>query len=106
MDNVCISGNPFRHQMARHSSREDLKQTNLDDFPVRILANFEISRFPPFHFLNFYSFLCYFGRQRRPPRISLAAAGATKDHFGGILPLSDFSRSTNQEKEEGDEDQD
>ena len=30
-DNPWISGNPFRHQMARHSSWEDFNQTNLDE---------------------------------------------------------------------------
>ena len=37
--------------------------------------------------------LFYFGRHRRPPRISLGAAWATKDHFGGILSFSGFSRN-------------
>ena len=60
---------------------------------VRIFVKFEISRFPSFILLICYGFSFYFGRRRRPPRISLGAAGATKDHFGGILSFSDFSRS-------------
>ena len=46
IDNQWISGNPFRHHTARHSSWEDFNHTNLDNFSVRIFANFEISRFP------------------------------------------------------------
>ena len=59
-------------------------------------ASSQISRFPGFYFsffLNFYGFLYYFGRHRGPPRISLEAAGATRDRFGGILSFSDFSRN-------------
>ena len=84
---------PICHQMGRHGSWEDFDQTNFDDFSARIFANFEISRFPLFLFLNFYGFVAYFGRHRGPPRISLRAAGATRDHFGGILCSSDFSRN-------------
>ena len=35
----------------------------------------------------------YFGRNRGPPRISLEAAGASKDNFRGILSSSDFPRN-------------
>ena len=38
MGNPWMSGNPFRHQMARHSSWEDFSQTNLDDFSARIFT--------------------------------------------------------------------
>ena len=61
--------------------------------PVRIFASFKISRFPLLIFLDLYRFLFYIGRHRRPPRISFGAAGATKDHLGGILSFSDFSRN-------------
>ena len=57
------------------------------------LRFFRISGFPLFIFLIFYCFSFYFGRHRRPPRISLGAAGATKHHFGGILSFNDFSRN-------------
>ena len=33
------------------------------------------------------------GRNRRPPRISLEAVGASKDNFGGIFSSSDFPRN-------------
>jgi len=60
MDNPWISSNPFRHQMARHSSWEDFNQTNLDEFSVRISAHFQIIRFSLFIFwicIVLYSFL-------------------------------------------------
>ena len=61
-------------------------------FSVRIFTNFGISRFPfPPHPNSDY-ILFYFWRHRRPPRISLGAAGAAKAYFGGILSSSDFSR--------------
>ena len=40
----------------------------------------------------------YFGRHRIQPMISLGAACATKDHFGGILSFSDFPRNHQIEK--------
>ena len=64
----------------------------LDDFSVRIFVNFGISRFPPPP-PNSDCILFHFGRQNKPPMISLGAAWATTDHFGGILPFSDFSRN-------------
>ena len=81
MDKPKISRNPFRHQTARHWSWEDFAQTNLDDFSARVFANFEISRFPLFIFLNFYGFFIMLGgtvdhqgsvwRQLGPPRTIL-----------------------------------
>ena len=53
------------------------------------LYNYQDLQVSTFHFLNF----CYFGGHLGPPRISLGAAGATKDHFGGIRSFSDFSRT-------------
>ena len=37
--------NPFRHQMARRLSWEDVNQTNLDDSFVRVFENIEVVRF-------------------------------------------------------------
>jgi len=52
--------------MACHSSWDDFNQTDLDDFPVHIFANFEISRFPVFILLIF----------------CLLFGGSTVDHQG------------------------
>ena len=46
---------PICHQMVRHGSWEDFNQANLDDFSVRVLAMFEISKLPLFCW-GFYCF--------------------------------------------------
>ena len=107
MDYPWISGNHFRHQMARHSSWEDFNQTNLDDFPVRIFAIFEIARFPLFIFLNLCIFSFILGGtvdhqgsvwgQLGPPRIILEAfclsvafpeIGKSENHENRVLNVS------------------
>jgi len=42
--------------------------------------------------MNLCYVLIYFGSIQRPPGISLEVAGVSRDHFGGILWWSDFSR--------------
>jgi len=54
--------NPFRHQMARRSSREDYNQTNLDDFPALVFA----------HCIRFSAwFIPLFPRRTGPPSYDL-----------------------------------
>jgi hypothetical protein len=69
IDDPWISGNPFRHHTARHSSWEDFNHTNLDDLLVRIFANFGISRFPP---------------HPRIPIVFYFMLGGTVDHQGSV----------------------
>ena len=68
--NPWISGNPFRHHTARHSSWEDFNHTNLDDLSVRIFAIFEISRFP--------------GPPPQIPIVFYFILGGTVDHQGSV----------------------
>jgi len=75
VDNPLISGNTFRHHTARHSSWEDFNHTNLDNFSVRIFANFEISRFPSPPPPEFRLYFMLFWE----------APYTTKDQFGGSL---------------------
>jgi len=70
IDNQWISGNPFRHHTARHSSWEDFNHTNLDDLSVRIFAIFEISRFP--------------GPPPQIPIVFYFILGGTVDHQGSV----------------------
>ena len=63
----------------------------IDSFPARVFAKIEISRFLVF-LRDLYRFEFYFGGiwedpgiTPGPPRISLEAAGVSREHFGGIL---------------------
>ena len=88
MDYPWISGDHFRHQMARHSTK-----------PISTIfrcASLRISRFLGFHLAFFWISVVvvfYVGWHCRAPRISLDAAGVSRDLFGGILWWSDFSRN-------------
>ena len=64
---LCISGNPFRHQMTRHSICQNCNQT---EFPVRIFALFKVSRLV----CSYYSFVSNFLWEE---------LWTTKDQFGG-----------------------
>ena len=52
--------------------------------------DFQVSTTPP---QNSDCILFYVWRHRRQPMISLWAAWATNDHFGGIMSFIDFSRN-------------
>ena len=70
IDNQWISGNPFRHHTARHSSWEDFNHTNLDDFRC---ASLRILGFPGFH-----------SPPTRIPIIFYFIFGGTVDHQGSV----------------------
>jgi len=78
---------------------EDFNQTNLDDFSVRAFAIFESPRCPRSFSMDslisfyFWSILEHPGSTQGPPRISLEAAGASKDLFVGSLRSRDFPRN-------------
>ena len=92
MDYLWISWNHFRHQMAHHSSWEDFNQTNLDVFSN---ASLQISRLSGacFSCMKFRRLELYFGKNLGPLKKRLGVTGASKDIFGGILSLGDFSRN-------------
>ena len=56
LDDLRISMNPLHHGMARHSSWEDINQTNLD---ILLYASLQISRSPSSHFLLKFCGFCF-----------------------------------------------
>jgi len=104
-DDLWISENPFRQQMARHSSWEDFDQSNLDDLSVRIFANVEVFRFSFFNSqILSYSYLI-FGASRntqgasRTPRGSiwrqLESPGTIFEVFCDEVTFQEFTKSWN-----------
>ena len=85
--------------------RESFSSPHGPPFKLRGFQPYQSRRFVGAHLCEFWDFqvstpppnsdciLFYVGRHRRPPRISLGAAWATNDHFGGILSFSEFSRN-------------
>ena len=87
-----ISGNSF-FVTKWHSTQVERISTR----PISIIVScaslqvLKCSHFP-FYYINLFYFYISVGRNRGPPRIRLGASGATKDHIGGILCSSGFSR--------------
>ena len=81
------------------TTRHAIQVERISTIPISTIfrcASLRILRFPGFHHPhppNSDCILFYVGRHRRPPRISVGAAWATNDHFGGIMSFIDFSRN-------------
>ena len=84
---------PICHQIAQHESWEVFDQTHLDDFSLRIFANFEVVRFKSLFCVIFYLIL---GASSRTQGASSETRGSIWRQLGSpgtILCWSDFSRN-------------
>jgi len=84
---------PICHQMARHISREDFDQTDLDCFSGRVFANFKIVQVFTFNFMNLFLFWFHFGRIQEDLGSLQGPLRISRYHLGGNLWWSDFPRT-------------
>jgi hypothetical protein len=81
------------------TTRHAIQVERISTIPISTIfrcASLRIFGFPGFHHpppQNSDCILFHFWRHRRQPMISLWAAWATNDHFGGILSFRCFSRN-------------